>query len=66
MPDLSKQLDQLRQRISRIENRGREQEGLPAPASGGAVGSLLFARRADPASRNPAQGREVETESGRH
>jgi uncharacterized protein len=27
---------------------------------------LLFARRASPASRNPAQGREVETESGRH
>jgi uncharacterized protein YprB with RNaseH-like and TPR domain len=27
---------------------------------------LLFGRRADPASRNPAQGREVETESGQH
>jgi uncharacterized protein YprB with RNaseH-like and TPR domain len=70
MSDLSKQLDQLRQRISRIENRERDQEGQPTPAPGGAVGtaagSLLFGRRADPASRNPAQGREVETEFGRH
>ena len=30
------------------------------------AGSLLFARRADPASRNPAQGREVATEFGQH
>jgi hypothetical protein len=67
MSDLSKQLDQLRERISRLENREREQDGEPAPPpAGAAVGSLLFARRASPASRNPEQGREVETESGRH
>ena len=70
MSDLSKQLDQLRERISRIENRERGQEGQPTPASGSAVGttagSLLFGRRAGPASRNPAQGREVETGFGRH
>jgi len=67
MSDLSKQLDELRQRISRIEHREREQEGQATPASGVAMaGSLLFARRADPASRNPAQGREVATEFGQH
>jgi uncharacterized protein YprB with RNaseH-like and TPR domain len=67
MSDLSKQLDELRQRISRIEHREREQEGQATPASGVAMaGSLLFARRADPASRNPAQGREVSTEFGQH
>jgi hypothetical protein len=66
MPDLSKQLDQLRQRISRLENRERDQEGQPTPASGGALGSLPFGRRAGPADRNPAQGKEVETEFGHH
>ncbi len=76
MSDLSKQLDQLRERISRIEQRdqrdGREQvDGdQPQPVSEGhnhaAVGSLLFGRRVELADRNPAQGREVETEFGRH
>jgi uncharacterized protein YprB with RNaseH-like and TPR domain len=67
MSDLSKQLDQLRQRISRIENREQAQEGQPTAASGGAaVGSLLFGRRVGLAERNPSQGREVETELGHH
>ena len=66
MTDLSKQLDQLRERIARLENRDRETENSPAGSAGGAAaGSLLFARRA-PADRNPLQGREVETESGHH
>lgn len=59
MADLNKQLDELRQRIARLEHRalaGEEQS----------PGSLLFGRRAEAASRNPAEGREVETESGRH
>ncbi len=59
MPDLSKQLDQLRERISRLERREQVEVGS-------STGSLLFGRQADPAARNPAEGREVETESGRH
>jgi uncharacterized protein YprB with RNaseH-like and TPR domain len=70
MSELSKQLDQLRQRILRLEGRERDQSGELAPIPGGpgtaAFGSLLFARRAEPADRNPVQGREVETEFGRH
>lgn len=67
MTDLSKQLDQLRERIAHLENREREPGSPPAGEPRGTVaGSLLFARRADPANRNPAQGREVETESGHH
>ncbi|MDR3719253.1 MAG: ribonuclease H-like domain-containing protein [Bryobacteraceae bacterium] len=59
MTDLSKQLDELRQRIARLEHRELS-AGETSP------GPLLFDRRADPASRNPAEGREVETEFGRH
>jgi len=59
MTDLSKQLDELRQRIARLEHR----ESVTGPPGSG---SLLFGRRADPALRNPAEGREVETEFGRH
>jgi hypothetical protein len=59
MTDLSKQLDELRQRIARLEHRELA-TGEPGP------GSLLFGRRADPALRNPAEGREVETEFGQH
>ncbi len=62
MPDLSKQLDQLRERISRLERREQREQ----VEAGSSTGSLLFCRRADPAARNPAEGREVETESGRH
>jgi uncharacterized protein YprB with RNaseH-like and TPR domain len=67
MTDLSKQLDQLRERIARLENREREPVAPPDGEPCGTVaGSLLFAHRADPASRNPAQGREVETAFGHH
>ena len=66
MTDLSKQLDQLRERIARLENREREQTPFSAgEPAGAASGSLLFARRT-PADRNPSQGREVETGCGRH
>ena len=54
MPDLSLQLEQLRLRIARLENRGRE----AAPA--------WFEPRLAGAERNPAQGGEVVNEAGRH
>ncbi len=34
--------------------------------TGPSTGSLLFGRRVEPGGRNPAEGREVETEFGRH
>lgn len=70
MSDLSKQLDQLRERIARLEHRERQPGELPSASAGGmsgaASGSLLFGRRADLVDRNPARGREVETEFGHH
>jgi uncharacterized protein YprB with RNaseH-like and TPR domain len=70
MSDLSKQLDELRQRISRLENRKREQGVEPSVSAGGlsaaGSGSLLFGRRTGPSNRNPEQGREVGTEFGHH
>jgi len=59
MSDLSRQLDELRRKIARMEQREPD-AGEPA------VGSLLFGRQTEPASRNPAQGREVETAEGAH
>ena len=59
MADLSEQLDQLREKISRLEKRER-------PAGQASIVPVLFGCRADPESRNPDQGSEVETEFGRH